>query len=80
MAGMPEMQELKRVTELRSKLRAVSEAGGWVDCQAQSWVGGVRLPPAPQAEDPLGGLPFVFLSSSWLRPSPDMPTISQRPR
>lgn len=27
MARMPEIQELKRATELRSKLRAVSEAG-----------------------------------------------------
>lgn len=60
MAGMPEMQELKRITELRSKLRAVSEAGAWEDCQEQSW-GGVRPPSAPRAEDPLGVCPLFFV-------------------
>lgn len=35
MARMPEIQELKRATELRSKLRAVSEAGAGVRSAAE---------------------------------------------
>lgn len=59
MAGMTEMQELKKVTELRSRLRAVSEAG--VGGAVRAELGGrgpAGLLSEHQAEDPRGGLPF----------------------
>lgn len=51
MSGTPEIEEVKRVTELKSRLRAVSEAAG-------RWGGGesgpAGLPSEPRAEDPSG--------------------------
>lgn len=42
-AGVPEIQELKRAAELRSKLRTVSEAGVGAGLSGVEWGAG-RLP------------------------------------
>ena len=78
MAGVTEIQELKRAAELRSKLRTVSEAGvGEGLSGAEQGVGGGASHRSLQLRPPWGS---AFVSPSWLRSSPDVPIISQRPR
>lgn len=63
MAGVQEIQELKRVAEMRSQLRTVSEAGvggGLSGAEPRRGGGGWAvvqpgLPSEPRAEDPTGG-------------------------
>lgn len=73
MARMPEIEELKRATELRSTLRAVSKPGAGGAFGAElGGSGSARLPQSPDLNTPLSS---AFLPYSWPRSSPDFPTI-----
>lgn len=55
MARMPEIEELKRATELRSTLRAVSKPGaGALSAEELGGSGSAWLPAEPRPEHPTG--------------------------
>lgn len=66
LAGLPEIQELKKATELRSQLRTVSEGAGWVRGRA-----GGSGPPGS-----CGALSWGLFAFRWPRSSPDFPATS----
>lgn len=83
MAGVQEIQELKRVAEMRSQLRTVSEAGvggGLSGAEPRRGGGQWSSQASHQSLELRTPRGAAFVSPSWLRSSPDVPTTSQKPR